>query len=152
MIKFGSYIKDMYKYKKTKKYLKKLEPNDVNSFSFNGVKKYARIVKVYDGDTCTILFKWKKQNIKTSCRILGIDTPELRTKNKKEKELGYKAKEFLEGLILEQILMVKFGKNGKYGRPLVEIFLHNGQSISDLMISNGYAKPYFGGTKQKWST
>jgi len=150
MIKLGSYIKDLYKYNKTKKYLKKLEPKNVKPFSFIGVEKYARIVKVYDGDTCTILFKWKKQNIKTSCRIVGIDTPELRTKNKKEKELGYKAKEFLENLILEKVLKVKFGKDGKFGRPLVEIFLHNGQSISDIMISNGHAKPYFGGTKEKW--
>ena len=150
MIKLGSYIKDLYKYKKTKKYLKKLEPKNVKPFSFEGVEKYARIVKVYDGDTCTILFKWKKQNIKTSCRIVGIDTPELRTKNKKEKELGYKAKEFLENLILEKVLKVKFGKDGKFGRPLVEIFLHNGQSISDIMISNGHAIPYFGGTKKKW--
>ena len=151
MIKIGSYIKDIYKYRKTKKILKKLEPKDIKPFSFDGIEKYVRIVKVYDGDTCTILFRWKKQNIKTSCRIIGIDTPELRTKNKVEKELGYKAKEFLVNLIFEKVLRVKFGKDGKYGRPLVEIFLHNGQSISDIMISSGHAKPYFGGTKQKWN-
>jgi len=145
-----SYLKDSVKYLQDKRKLKKLEPSDVKRFSFNGVVKYARIVKVYDGDTCTILFRWKKQNIKTSCRILGIDTPELRTSNKKEKKLGYIAKEFLEGLILEKVLKVKFGKDGKYGRPLVEIFLHDGQSISDIMIANKYAKPYFGGKKQKW--
>ena len=151
MIKLGSYIKDIYKYNKTKKYLRKLSPADVNTFSFSGVEKYARIVKVYDGDTCTILFKWKNQNIKTSCRIIGIDTPELRTKNLKEKELGYKAKEFLEGLIFEEVLKVKFGKDGKFGRPLVEIFLHNGRSVADIMISTGHAKPYFGGKKEKWN-
>jgi len=146
-----SYIKDIYKYNKTKKYLKKLNPKEVKPFSFAGVEKYARIIKVYDGDTCTILFKWKKQNIKTSCRILGIDTPELRTKNKKEKELGWKAKEFLERLILEKVLKVKFSKDDKYGRPLVEIFLHNVQSISDIMKTNGHTKTYYGGTKQKWN-
>ena len=144
------YLKDSVKYLKDKRRLNKLHPADVKSFSFNGVEKYARIVKVYDGDTCTILFTWKNQNIKTSCRILGIDTPELRTKNPIEKKLGYIAKEFLEGLILEKVLKVKFGKDGKFGRPLVEIFLHNGQSISDIMIANEYAKPYFGGKKQKW--
>ena len=145
-----SYLKDSVKYIRDKKRLKKLEPKDVKAFSFDGVKKYCRIVKVYDGDTCTILFRWKNQNIKTSCRIYGIDTPELRTKNKKEKVLGYKAKEFLEGIILEKVLKVKFGKDGKFGRPLVEIFLHDGRSISDIMISEGHAKPYFGGTKVKW--
>ena len=145
-----NYIKDTFKYLKTKKQLNKLNPKDVKPFSFEGVEKYARIVKVYDGDTCTILFRWKKQNIKTSCRILGIDTPELRTSNKKEKALGYAAKEYLEYMILEQILKVKFSKDDKYGRPLVEIFLHNGTSVADLMIKQGHAKPYFGGAKTKW--
>ena len=107
-------------------------------------------VKVYDGDTCTVLFRWKKQNINVSCRLLGIDTPELRTKNPKEKKAGYAAKEFLEGLVLEKVLKVKFGKNGKYGRPLIEIFLPNGQSVNNTMITNNHAKPYFGGKKDKF--
>jgi len=144
------HIKDLVKYYKTKRYLKKLDKKEVKTFSFDGVEKYVRIIKVYDGDTCTLIFRWKKQNIKCSCRIIGIDTPELKTSNKKEREMGFKAKEFLENLILEKVLKVRFLKNDKYGRPLVEIFLHNGQSISNLMITEGYAKPYFGGTKQKW--
>jgi len=143
-------LKDLVKYYKTKRYLKKLNANEINRFSFDGVKKYARIVKVYDGDTCTIIFRWKKQNIKCSCRIYGIDTPEIKTSNTKERELGYKAKDFLSSMILEKVLMVHFLKDDKYGRPLVNIFLNNNQSISDAMISGGYAKPYFGGKKSKW--
>jgi len=143
-------VKDLAKYYKTKKYLQKLNKNEIDTFSFNGVQKYARIIKVYDGDTCTLIFRWKKQDIKCSCRIIGIDTPEIKTSNPQEKELGLKAKDFLESMILEKVLKVHFLKNDKYGRPLVEIFLHNGQSISNLMISGGYAKLYFGGTKSKW--
>lgn len=143
-------LKNLVKYYKTKRYLKKLNTNEIKSFSFNGVQKYARIVKVYDGDTCTIIFRWKKQNIKCSCRIHGIDTPELKTSNKREKEFGYKARDFLSSVILEQVLMVHFLKDDKYGRPLVNIFLHNGQSVGDMMITGGYAKPYFGGKKAKW--
>ena len=145
-----NYIKTTYKKFNDRRRLMKLEPTDIPKFSFEGIEKNARIYKVYDGDTCTLLFRWKKQNINISCRIFGIDTPELRTKNLKEKKAGYEAKKFLQGLILEKILRVKFSKNGKYGRPLIEIFLPNGQSISDIMISNGYAKPYFGGTKNKF--
>ena len=145
-----NYIKTTYKKFNDRRRLMKLEPTDIPKFSFEGIEKNARIYKVYDGDTCTLLFRWKKQNINISCRIFGIDTPELRTKNLKEKKAGYEAKKFLQGLILEKILRVKFSKNGKYGRPLIEIFLPNGQSISDIMISNGYAKPYFGGTKDKF--
>jgi len=145
-----NFIKTSYKKFNDRRRLLKLEPSDIPKFSFENIEKNARIYKVYDGDTCTVLFRWKKQNINISCRIFGIDTPELRTKNLKEKKAGYEAKEFLEGIILEKVLRVKFGKNGKYGRPLVEIFLPNGQSISDIMISNGHAKPYFGGKKEKF--
>ena len=145
-----NFIKKIYKQFNDRRRLLKLDPTEIARFSFNGVEKNARIYKVYDGDTCTLLFRWKKQNINISCRIFGIDTPELRTKNLKEKKAGYEAKEFLEGLILEKVLKVKFGKNGKYGRPLVEIFLPNGQSVGDIMIVNKYAKPYFGGKKDKF--
>ena len=142
-----NYIKKSYKKYNTSRKLMKLDPKEVPKFSFLGVEKYARIYKVYDGDTCTLLFRWKKQNINTSCRIYGIDTPELRTKDKDEKKAGYEAKYFLEKLILGQVLLVKFGKDGKYGRPLVQIFLDDGRSISDVMISSGHAISYFGGTK-----
>ena len=142
-----NYIKKSYKRYNTRRRLMSIEPKDVPKFSFNGVEKYCRIYKVYDGDTCTLLFMWKKQVINTSCRIYGIDTPELRTKDPEEKKAGYAAKEFLENLILERCILVKFGKNGKYGRPLIEIFLEDGRSISDVMISSGHAKPYFGGKK-----
>ncbi len=142
-----NYLKKTYKRYNTRRKLMSINPNDVPKFSFLGVEKYCRIYKVYDGDTCTLLFRWKKQNINTSCRIYGIDTPELRTKDPEEKRAGYEAKHFLEKLILGQVLMVKFGKNGKYGRPLIQIFLDDGRSISDVMISSKHAKPYFGGTK-----
>jgi len=146
-----NYIKKKYTRYNTARKLMKLDPTEIPKFSFLGVEKYARIYKVYDGDTCTLLFEWNKQMINTSCRIYGIDTPELRTKDLDEKKAGYEAKEFLEGLILDKILLVKFGKNGKYGRPLIQIFLDNGQSISDILISNKYAKPYFGGTKDPFT-
>jgi len=146
-----NYIKKTYKKYNTERKLMKLEPKDIPKFSFNGIEKYARIYKVYDGDTCTLLFQWKKQNINTSCRIYGIDTPELRTKDPEEKRAGYEAKYFLEELILDKVLLVKFGKDGKYGRPLVQIFLDDGRSISDVMISSNHAKPYFGGTKNPFT-
>ena len=145
-----NFVKTQFKKFNDKRRLKNLDQSTIDVFSFDGLERHSRIVKVYDGDTVTILFRYNKQYYKTSCRIIGIDTPELRTKNLKEKKAGYEAKQFLEGLILEKILLVKFGKDGKYGRPLVEIFLPNGQSISNIMISSKYAKPYFGGKKTKW--
>ena len=139
---------NFFKKLNTKRKLKKLNPRDIPKFSFDGVKKYARIYKVYDGDTCTLLFNWKKQPINITCRILGIDTPEIRTKNELEKKAAYEARDYLIRLIHDKILYVHFYKNDKYGRPLIEIFLDNRDSISDIMIKKGYAISYFGGSKQ----
>lgn len=141
-------VKKLYKYFKAKKQLNKLEPKEIDYFSFSGVEKYARVFKVYDGDTISLLFKWKKQNIKASCRLLGIDTPELRTKNENEKKKAIEARDFLHNLIYEKIVLVKFSKNGKFGRPLIEVFLPSGESISQIMINKKYAKKYLGKSKK----
>lgn len=145
-----NFIKTQFKKLNDKRRLQNLNPSNIQRFSFEGLERQCRIIKCYDGDTITIIFRFNKQYYKLSCRIVGIDTPELRTSNEKEKKAGYEAKEFLEKLILDKILLVKFGKYGKYGRPLIKVFLPNKQSISDIMISNKYAKPYFGGKKTEW--
>ena len=54
--------------------------------SFNGETHEAKIVYIYDGDTIHIVFKYKNQFYRWNCRINGVDTPELRTKNQKEKK------------------------------------------------------------------
>ena len=115
-------------------------------FSFDGIKTYAKIYNVYDGDTVKIIFEFQGKMIKYSCRIYGIDTPEIRTKNKEEKIKGFAARDFLSDLILNKILQVHLMKFDKYGRLLIKI-LYNNQDISNIMIQQGHAKPYFGGTK-----
>lgn len=46
----------------------------------------AKVCDVHDGDTITILTTVNGYPIKTHIRIVGIDTPEIRTKNLKEKQ------------------------------------------------------------------
>ena len=87
-----NFVKTQFKKFNDKRRLKQLDPSTIDRFSFEGLERQSRVVKVYDGDTITILFRFNKQYYKTSCRILGIDTPELRTKNLKEKAAGYEAK------------------------------------------------------------
>ena len=67
------------------------------------VKSLDRIV---DGDTIDISIDLgfdltKKERV----RLAGIDTPEKRTKNPKEKEMGYQATEFLEMHLLDVCLV-----------------------------------------------
>ena len=48
----------------------------------------ARVVSVYDGDTITIIMRFRWKSFQFKCRLMGIDTPELRTRNEKEKQMG----------------------------------------------------------------
>ena len=107
--------------------------------------------RVVDGDTIDISIDLgfdltKKERV----RLAGIDTPEKRTKNPKEKEMGYQATEFLEMHLMEATkLTVKTEKEGKFGRMLGWLYKSENDttSINQIMIDKGYAWAYDGGTK-----
>ena len=65
------------------------------------VFKCVEVVRVYDGDTIVVNIPDVHPIIgkKMKVRVAGIDTPEIRTKNKCEKELGKKAKAFVQEFI-----------------------------------------------------
>lgn len=103
-----------------------------------------------DGDTVDLLvdlgFSLMK---KERCRVAGIDTPESRTRDKKEKVYGLEAKAYLKGLLSSaENLKVRTEKDGKYGRMLGHLYCDNIEgSINKLMIESGHAWSYDGGTK-----
>lgn len=111
-----------------------------------------QIEKVVDGDTVDIVIDLgfsltKKERV----RLSGIDTPETRTKDLEEKELGMDAKNFLTRRLDDAVgynLVVKTEKDGKYGRMLGEF--HIGDiNLNEEMYDRGYAWRYDGGTKKK---
>ena len=120
------------------------------AFSLKGEVKEGKVVKVYDGDTVHIVFPiFNNMYFKWNCRINRVDTPELRTKNKLEKEMGYMVRDKLREKILNKIVTVKCDHFDKYGRLLAEIEI-DGENISDWLIQNEYAFKYDGGTKKLW--
>lgn len=127
-----------------------VNPKELSNCIFRDKNIYARVYSVYDGDTISVIFKFNDEFIKYSCRIIEIDTPELRTKNKEEKKLGIEARDYLRSLILDKIVKLNVLNFDKYGRLLVRVFTDNNEDISKLMISGGYAKMYYGGKKSKW--
>jgi len=91
-------------------------------------------------------------------RVAGVDTPEKRTRDLEEKELGidatYWMKAQLEGAIEgDDDLVIRtelVGGMGKYGRLLGWLYIGDAElSLNEQMIEQGYAWPYDGGTKQK---
>ena len=112
-------------------------------------KYKAKVVDIYDADTLTLEIQLGFYiTMVQKVRLIGIDTPELRTKDLREKELGYKARDSLRDLILEKEVEIETTKQGKYGRYLVNIF-YDDININNELIRLGYAKPYFGGKKSK---
>ena len=120
--------------------------------------RVTEINKVVDGDTIDVTIDlgfdlYKKDRV----RIAGVDTPEKRTRDLEEKELGLDAtnwmKENLEGAIDgDDELTIRTelkGGVGKYGRLLGWLYVGDEEiSLNELMIQEGYAWAYDGGTKK----
>ena len=130
-------------------------PNRKSCYNFRVVE----INRVLDGDTIDVTIDlgfdlYKKERV----RVAGVDTPEKRTRDLEEKELGIDAtnwlKEKLEGALAgDDDLVIRtelVGGVGKYGRLLGWLYLGDGNvSLNEQMIEEGYAWEYDGGTKQK---
>ena len=121
--------------------------------------RVTEINRVLDGDTIDVTIDlgfdlFKKERV----RVAGVDTPEKRTRDLEEKELGIDAtnwlKEKLEGALAgEDQLTIRtelVGGVGKYGRLLGWLYIGDGDvSLNEAMIEEGYAWAYDGGTKKK---
>lgn len=125
------------------------QTEDVSMFTLNGLITDAKVVKVYDGDTVHVVFKYFEKYYKWIGRIAHVDTPELRTKNLEEKKKGYEVRDKLRELIFGKVVKLHCHEFDKYGRLLVDIQIGD-IKVDEWLISNGYAKKYEGGTKEKW--
>lgn len=110
----------------------------------------AEVDRIVDGDTldCIIDLGYSVKLHKQRVRLVGIDTPESRTRDLAEKKLGLAAKQRLKELCGERIILKSHGK-GKYGRILGEIFTEDGEDICKILIKEGHAVEYWGGKKTK---
>ena len=127
------------------------QTKEIEYFSLDGYETMAKVVKVYDGDTVHVVFKYFDKYFKWNCRILHVDTPELRTKDAEEKKRGYECRDKLSALIMDKVVSLKCSKFDKYGRLLVEITVpETGIKIHEYLISEGLANKYEGKTKEKW--
>jgi len=120
--------------------------------------RVTEINRVLDGDTIDVTIDlgfdlFKKERV----RVAGVDTPEKRTRNLEEKELGIDATNWLKKKLEDTIagdgdeLTVRtelVGGTGKYGRLLGWLYINEDTvSLNEQMITEGYAHAYDGGTK-----
>tara|TARA_B100000530_G_C15621617_1_gene354584 strand:- start:4 stop:468 length:465 start_codon:yes stop_codon:yes gene_type:complete len=132
-----------------------IPPSRKSCYNFRVIE----INRVVDGDTIDVTIDlgfdlYKKERV----RVAGVDTPEKRTRDLEEKELGIDATNWLKAKLDGAIsgdddLVIRtelVGGVGKYGRLLGWLYIGDAeQSLNELMIQEGYAWEYDGGTKQK---
>jgi len=114
-----------------------------------------KVTGVVDGDTIDVDIDLGF-NISYSqrVRLAGIDTPESRTTDKKEKALGLEVKQRLKDVLSNASIVVirtqKPDSTEKYGRVLGWLFVDGAEkSVNEALIADGYAWGYMGETKIK---
>jgi micrococcal nuclease len=115
-------------------------------FRFN-----AQLVRVVDGDTIDADIELGfSVFMRDRIRLMGIDTPESRTRNLQEKSWGLAAKHRLIELLAETngefTLVTEDMEKGKFGRVLGTIEI-NGKDANQTLIEEKFAIPYEGGNK-----
>ena len=161
----------------------KCEKEDIHNFSdhtcdnckelFNEqIETIGRVVDVYDGDTCTIIFKFRNVYTKFKVRLNGIDTPEISTKEEEQKKnanlakhkllelvtnidsktFENKSKKEIKNLLNSYVYLINLTiyKTDKYGRLLGDLYsypIKNNISFSQILINENLAFIYNGGTK-----
>jgi micrococcal nuclease len=117
-----------------------------------------KILRVVDGDTVDVDIDlgfgvWMH---KERVRMMGIDTPESRTRDKVEKAFGLASKARLKellpigsiGVLKTEIDRSGEDKKGKFGRILGDFIIED-KRATDILIEEGHAVAYFGGSKDE---
>jgi micrococcal nuclease len=114
-----------------------------------------KVLAVIDGDTIDVdIDLGFNVSYTQRVRLAGIDTPESRTKDLKEKALGLEVKEYLKNRLKDaKVVVIKTelpDSSEKYGRILGWLYVDGEKlSVNESMIKEGYAWTYDGGTKKK---
>lgn len=115
----------------------------------------AIVTRVVDGDTVDVDIDlgfgiwYRNQRI----RLLGVDTPECRTRDELEKQFGFLAKGIVEDFcpVGEKILLeTELDKEGKFGRILGILWVADAQvNLNEFLIDGRYAVAYEGQSKEE---
>jgi micrococcal nuclease len=118
-----------------------------------------RITRVIDGDTVEFAAPFLPDPLpkKLSIRVLGVDTPEKghRASCPQEAAAAEKASQFTKDTLnaaykAKLPVYIELQKHDKYGGRVLGDVIVNGERLSQLLIANGHARPYFGEKKSSW--
>jgi len=103
--------------------------------------KVKEIIKVYDGDTITVVLDLgMKMSVEKVIRLYGIDTPEIRGD---ERILGLQSRKWIfEKLETAKDIYIQTHKDktGKYGRLIGSVYINDDESSLNVqLVENGLA-------------
>ena len=117
----------------------------------------AKLLRVVDGDTIDVMIDLGFDiQTKKRVRFAGINAPESRTRDLKEKEKGLSAKDRVKCILAEnETFELRSEELGKYGRVLGSIYITRLDSkdcmtkkcLNDILVSENHAVVYFGGKR-----
>jgi len=150
--------------------LKSIRNNEVEDFSLKDKEFVGKVVDVYDGDTCKVVFYFDNKLVKFTCRLYGINCPEIKpskTMENREDEIqrAKHARNKLVSLCCNcekvddsnykevihnnvNLVKIKCRDWDKYGRLLIDIQEHKEEinekvlCFNDLLLEGGFAKKY----------
>lgn len=116
-----------------------------------------RVVKVTDGDTVQFEAPFMQQYLGLkpvlSLRVLGVDTPEKggRAQCPQENAKAQAASTFAKDAVAKaKLVQFEIKDHDKFGGRVLGDVILDGTRLSELLIKNGHARPYFGEKKTSW--
>ena len=111
----------------------------------------AEVTRVVDGDTVDAFVDLGfDMHSKQRVRLYGINTPEIRTRDKVEKKAGLAAMARLQEMLRESknkcVIKTRLDRKGKYGRVLGVLYVDE-CDLNTKLVKEGHAKRYYGGTR-----
>ena len=117
-----------------------------------GAVSVSRVIRVIDGDTFVVDIDEFPDLIgkHISVRVNGIDTPELRGKCEREKDLAVKAKERVDVLLrTADTIVLENLSRGSFFRIVADVII-DGVDLGALILNEDLATPYRPGSESPW--
>lgn len=134
-------------------FLRNCQYKTVDFWNLKGHETYCKCVKVYDGDTCTMVFFYQDKPYKFRVRLAEIDTPEIKSDNPLEKQQGLICKNRLFQLIGNDLCYIVCQGFDKYGRLLAKLYNDETKTFyyNQMLLDEGLAYEYKGGKRKDFN-